>query len=101
MRAEANSQAVSAATAAAQVYAAMPLMCLPYEEVNGQWQEAANPPPDCVPMTESAVESEYEPRVCGEATNTQGNLTSNAQYQVQHRNLHPTVDRGRRLFATS
>lgn len=74
-------------------------MCLPYEEVNGRWQEAESPQSDCVPMTESAVETEYKPRVCEEATNTQSNLTSDAQYQVQHRCLYQNVDHGRPISA--
>eukprot|EP00892_Ulva_mutabilis_P004420 jgi/Ulvmu1/234/UM001_0238.1 len=78
----ANSQAVAAAAAAGGMYSPMPLMCLPYEEVNGQWRETANPPAGCVPMRTAPVQAAYEPRVCDEVSSTQGSLVSDVQYQT-------------------
>lgn len=82
VHAAANSQALGAAIAAGGVHTAMPLMCLPYEESNGTWRVATNPPPDCVTMRNETVKDEYEPRVCDEIGSAQGSLVNNAQYQV-------------------
>lgn len=66
-------------------------MCLPFEEVDGQWQEATNPAPGCVQLTQSGIEAKYFPRVCNEATGVQGDLASDAQYQVRDSCMHGCV----------